>query len=606
VYRHQQTTPSNSTTPPSGGGLSIITAASNQTKNSNIIQIGKNITQGDNASMGIINSTENDFLLLSKSTGGGGGCGTTANSTKRICSMLFGSHMDMTEASKQIESFKSEDFIYGGGNYMPTTQQRQQRNHRQRPTTSKQRTTNNANKPKTKRNPNKYKLNKTNSSCRSLSTTSTASSSLSSASRSSSIKSAHLPSPIPFLPPIKSTLQQQQQQLVSSSSSSGTTSQTTANTNSKIKSTLTDSDYKTQSSSTTDLGSSSNDNIKLTANNMNQLFQHDDFNVEEFDLDRMDACERLLNIEEKFIELMQKGVQQYSRPLRHCMMISGAQHHMLFQNIEKILAISEYQLNQLISQDDSNFMDVFNSIGKLYENKMRMSCEAFDIYLNGVNQAFTLLDNLIRTINFSKFIQDSEDDINMDLRTFLILPLKYINSIYTCLELIRDKTKNKTNNDYLCNNNVLKNLFNYQRKALDILKRFANTTTSSNQSPVFNLIPNHQQQQQRPHTTPLSTSTQRFLIYSSKLYYSFNDTSTRKPTRAYTMLFNDILAFMSRQFDVDNHMDAYVDYVREYVSLKDISQVDYDLDMNGTCSSISFVALFGENSNIFDRKIFEI
>ncbi len=53
-------------------------------------------------------------------------------------------------------------------------------------------------------------------------------------------------------------------------------------------------------------------------------------------------------------------------------------------------------------------------------------------------------------------------------------------------------------------------------------------------------------------------------------------------------------------------MDAYVDYVREYVSLKDISQVDYDLDMNGTCSSISFVALFGENSNIFDRKIFEI
>lgn len=84
----------------------------------------------------------------------------------------------------------------------------------------------------------------------------------------------------------------------------------------------------------------------------------------------MDACESLLQLEENFIQNMQKGVQQYSRPLRHCMMINSNQHHILFQNIEKILAISEYQLNQLVSQDDSIIIDMFSSIGKLYENKV--------------------------------------------------------------------------------------------------------------------------------------------------------------------------------------------------------------------------------------------
>jgi hypothetical protein len=36
---------------------------------------------------------------------------------------------------------------------------------------------------------------------------------------------------------------------------------------------------------------------------------------------------------------------------------------------------------------------------------MRMSCEAFDIYLNGMDKAFQLLDNLMKMQNLSKFIQ---------------------------------------------------------------------------------------------------------------------------------------------------------------------------------------------------------
>ena len=147
---------------------------------------------------------------------------------------------------------------------------------------------------------------------------------------------------------------------------------------------------------------------------------------------------------------MQRGVQQYSRPLRHCMMISSGEHHTLFQNIEKLLAISEYQLNQLIAQDDSTLMGMFATIGKLYENKMRMSCEAFDIYLSGVGAAFELLDALCAdsgegnetttTTNFAKFLLESQEDIEMDLRTFLLLPIYYVGDVQRCLLAIRART----------------------------------------------------------------------------------------------------------------------------------------------------------------------
>lgn len=126
---------------------------------------------------------------------------------------------------------------------------------------------------------------------------------------------------------------------------------------------------------------------------------------------------------------MQRGVQQYSRPLRHCAMINVQQHEQLFQNIEKLLAISEYQLNQLVSKDESMLLDMFASIGRLYENKMRMSCEAFDLYLSGVRKSFELLAELTRARNskLARFLADS--DAHMSLAVFLLLPLHYVTMV---------------------------------------------------------------------------------------------------------------------------------------------------------------------------------
>ena len=50
---------------------------------------------------------------------------------------------------------------------------------------------------------------------------------------------------------------------------------------------------------------------------------------------RQAALHRLLCVEENYVELMTAGIQQFSRPLRHCI-VTGSQHAALFQNIEKV------------------------------------------------------------------------------------------------------------------------------------------------------------------------------------------------------------------------------------------------------------------------------
>jgi len=274
-----------------------------------------------------------------------------------------------------------------------------------------------------------------------------------------------MPSPIPFMSPLK------KKKTIFTNEDSGDENNNNNNSNKRTlqkKSSISDSDYKTQSSDDHDVHSLCNDHGEKQREEHEEIFDSDA---------HLSACEQMLNLEERFIELMQKGVQQYSRPLRHCMMISSMQHHDMFQNIEKILAISEYQLNQLISQDDSTLLDMFGTIGKLYENKMRMSCEAFDIYLNGIRKSFQLLvslaDESSSATNFAKFLSESQEDIDMDLRTFLLLPLYYVGDIYESLKVLQEKTQPDTN-DYVCLGNLLSSLEVYVKKAAVILDEYNN------------------------------------------------------------------------------------------------------------------------------------
>jgi hypothetical protein len=265
-----------------------------------------------------------------------------------------------------------------------------------------------------------------------------------------------LPSPIPHLPPISE----------------------------KRSSIVTDSDYRTQSSSGTTATTADDDDTSQHSENETLSRKCGELAVdvecaaasqfESNNLPHLSACEALLSLEERFIDLMQQGVQQYSRPLRHCMMIQPVHHQLLFQNIEKLLAINEYQLNQLMSQDDSILIDMFATIGKLYENKTRMSGEAFDIYLSGIDKSIQFLNRLLSgetAGNIRKFLQDSQQDIAMDLETFLLLPLFYVDSIHGCLGRIRRQTSPHSD-DHVCLTALLTNLEVFMGKSSLILSRF--------------------------------------------------------------------------------------------------------------------------------------
>ena len=199
------------------------------------------------------------------------------------------------------------------------------------------------------------------------------------------------------------------------------------------------------------------------------------------DFFHMKAFEGILNLEEKFIESLQRGVQQYSRPLRHCIMISSAQHQTLFQNIEKILAISEYQLNQLISNGDRSLLNLLNIIEKLYRNKLRMFSEIFDIYLNGIEKSFDLLENLTKASatlgSLDEFLMKLGNEIKLDLRTFLLLPLYYAVSVYNRLLLIRTKAA-LVKSDYQSLSSLLDSLEGNVKKAMHILDQLRAEATN--------------------------------------------------------------------------------------------------------------------------------
>ena len=439
-------------------------------------------------------------------------------------------------------------------------------------------------------------------------------------------EAALMPSPIPYLPPIRKTndssaslssssssinklarmnyhqeqklskdINEEMMVLLRESAAAAQSTVTVADAvvvvKSNKKSSIIDSDYKTQSSATTDNDAASSSlSTAVTkqhhacekapqdeADAGEEQREQDEDDVDEDEEEAMvdiysneahlNNCENLLSIEEAFIEMMQKGVQQYSRPLRHCMMIMPKQHHVMFQNIEKILAISEYQLNQLVSQDDSTLLGMFNTIGKLYENKMRMSCEAFDIYLNGVEKAFDLLHSLMNSSfastaqnkeNFANFLKESQEDIDMDLKTFLLLPLYYVGDIHLCLKKIREGLPSR-NSDYICLSSLIESLENYVERSKVILKKYSASSSFESTEPAAT------------HNTTTNNN-----IYSSKLQYR---QSGHKWKRIQALFINDTFLIMSRHLNTEqfNNLNDLNNLAVKCVNVDCIRKLDFNL-----------------------------
>ena len=92
--------------------------------------------------------------------------------------------------------------------------------------------------------------------------------------------------------------------------------------------------------------------------------------------DRQAVVQNLLRLEQDFIKQMQFGIHRYSNPLRH-KFVSSSEHLTLFQNIEKLISISEYHVYKL-QEESIRYSDVKDStetfidmVGCIYMPKVR-------------------------------------------------------------------------------------------------------------------------------------------------------------------------------------------------------------------------------------------
>jgi hypothetical protein len=152
---------------------------------------------------------------------------------------------------------------------------------------------------------------------------------------------------------------------------------------------------------------------------------------------------RLIEIEKEFICQLELGIQLYSRPLKHYL-ISSTEHGKLFQNIEKILAISRYQLNRLQSLSERT---IVCQIGRIFHEKVQLICEAFTRYISGYSMACLQLKQLIKCASFQRFIQGNKS--NFSIEQFLQIPLNHIENLANQLDILCCTCENANDANYL-------------------------------------------------------------------------------------------------------------------------------------------------------------
>ncbi|CAH1786293.1 unnamed protein product [Owenia fusiformis] len=154
----------------------------------------------------------------------------------------------------------------------------------------------------------------------------------------------------------------------------------------------------------------------------------------------------LITLEREFVMSMQHGIQRFSRPLRH-RLISPHEHATLFQNIEKLVLISECHLRQLREQSilysdvPDQTIGFVDTVGGTYVHKIQVLCDAYEIYSRGLRRAESLLADLKKYNEFNTFLQE-QDSFNQKLmlEDFIRQPILFIRQFYRQINVIASST----------------------------------------------------------------------------------------------------------------------------------------------------------------------
>ena len=152
-----------------------------------------------------------------------------------------------------------------------------------------------------------------------------------------------------------------------------------------------------------------------------------------FDEHKTQLIGDLIEMEANFVSYVSVAVAQLVRPLRGFFM-DQQDFFTLFQNIEKILIISE---NFLRSMDKWSAMDLYTRIGQLYTQKLNLFREAFTIYAKGHAKSKCLLADLkSHSKQFRLFLQETQSG-NLTLGNLIDLPLIHMHDTLAYFKQIR-------------------------------------------------------------------------------------------------------------------------------------------------------------------------
>ena len=153
-------------------------------------------------------------------------------------------------------------------------------------------------------------------------------------------------------------------------------------------------------------------------------------------------CLQLVHAEDEFVTLMHQGVLRFSRPLRHGI-LTAHEHQALFQNVEKLLAISEFHLKKLANCWAKSQYNL-QAIGNIYEAQIQVLCDAYVTYFGGLTAADQVLADLVRKPGFADFLSQELPGVpNIQLDTFLQTPQKHLQNLISIFEDLAAVTKSQ-------------------------------------------------------------------------------------------------------------------------------------------------------------------
>ena len=154
---------------------------------------------------------------------------------------------------------------------------------------------------------------------------------------------------------------------------------------------------------------------------------------EKFNEMRTRLIGELIEMEANFVSYLTMSVATFSRPLRG-FFIKQSDYFCLFQNIEKLLVISE---NFLRSMDKWSAYDLYTKIGQLYSHKMSLFKEAYTLYARGHHNAKSLLCELREHSKQFRLFLSEVESAELTLQRALDLPIVHVKRTLEIFKQIR-------------------------------------------------------------------------------------------------------------------------------------------------------------------------